>query len=519
MQFTPYALPAIVALLGKVAMYFYARYSRVHNLQTRLYLLFLFCMSIQNLMEIRFFLRNADGVAIQPTTSGTVYFSVSILAIAFLLHLAFVIGTNWRGKDDNIPARGMAFIYLPALCLEALLWLTPFLVAGYEPMGYTYTRIPGPLFFLWEIYAPGYLLLTAGLLVSGTRKRFSAFKRAQNKLLLAGLAPIVAIVVAVVVAQRLGIRSFNATATLPIAVTVFLAVTAYATHQYRLFDIEFFLPWSSVRKRKTEFYKRIQTLIAEVAGMSSVNRIVQSLSDTLRCPVALVGGPKPALAVAGTAFGIARFPQDELRKIDRILVSNEISRVNPDVHALMRRHRVAAIVPFHPHSQAAASWLLLGEAFSEHVYSPLDFKAVETLFARLADLFLDNQLLLRNQLAEAQIEIEALQRRLANAWEQIETLQKKLGSAKNDNQCEQAVSTPGANVLPLRTELPYAADRESELLDAQVNAFEAQLIVKTLEYCKNDSSTAAELLGISPLALNDKLRQFHLRNHRTHTEP
>jgi DNA-binding protein Fis len=508
MQFALYALPAIVALLAKAGMFFYARRSKVHNLQTQIYLLFLFCMAIQNLMEIRFFVTNAQGLLDPPTTSGRVYFAVSTLAIAFLLHLALIMASNWRGKRQNMPAFGIVLIYTPALVLLSLLLFTPWVVAGFEPMGYTYTRVPGPLIFLWEIYAPMYLCLSVALFVYGTRKQITSFKRSQNKLMLAALAPIVVLVLVVIVGQRLGLRSFNATATLPIAVTIFLAVTAYATHQYRLFDIEFFLPWSKVRKHKTMFYERIKAVIAEIADMSSVHRIVQSLSAALHCPVVLVGSPQPVLAMAGEALGVARFPVDELKKIDRIVVANEIVEAMPATHALMKRHKVAAIVPFHPHSEAAASWMLLGEAFSEQVYSPLDFKVVENLFARLADHFLDKQLLLRSQLADAREEIHILHHRLATAWEQMETLRKKIGTLQQDDRSLRAHNAELVHrQLAAMESEGWTNGAKNQTLEERVAEFEARLITEALEHCGGDYSRAAEVLGVPLFTLHQKVRQ------------
>lgn len=510
MQLTPHAIPAIIALLAKAAIYFYARYSKVDTLQTRLYLLFLFSLSIQNLAEITFFTAKAEGLP--APAGGRLYFAASILAIAFLLHLAVIIATNWRGKQNNVPVLGLILLYAPAMALEALLWSTPSLVAGFEPLNYTYTKIPGPLYFLFELYAIGYLCAVAALLVYGARAQLTSFRQLQNKLMLVGLLPIIAVVLIVISLQHVGFRGFNTTMTLPLAITFFLAITAYATHQYRLFDIEFFIPWSKIRKRKTALYQRIQALIAEIADMRSVNRVVQSLSDALRCPVALVGGPKPVFAMAGEALGVARFPVDELKRIDRIVVANEIADAMPDTHALMKRHKVAAIVPFHPHSNAAASWMLLGDAFSEQVYTPLDFKVVETLFARLADHFLDTQLLLRSQLAEAREEMRALQRRLASAWEQLDENRQELRAVQEDNRrlrdkddllLHHDLALTEADMLEL-------AAREKKTLEEYVAEFEARLIAETLKRCGGDRSRAAEVLGMPLITLSYKIRDYGL---------
>lgn len=508
--FTPYALPAIVALLAKAGIFFYAHYSRVHNLQTRLFLLFLFSLSIQNLAEISFFITNVEGVGTAPFANGTLYFAASILAIALLLHIALVIGTNWRGSGENIPLGGILLVYAPVVVLELLLWLSPLLVSGFQPMNYTITRIPGPLYFLFELFVVSYLCTTFALLVYGMYAQTTAYQRSKNKFLVAGLIPIVVLVILVIGLQHFGFRGFNTTATLPFAITFFLAVTAYTTHQYRLFDIEFFVPWSKFRKRKTAFYTRIQSLIAEIAGMSSVQKIIQSISDALRCPVALVGGPAPSLSMAGEAFGIARFPLNELKKINQIVVANEVVNAMPATHALMKRYNVAAIVPFHPHSQTAASWMLLGEAFSEQVYSPLDFKTVETLFARLADNFLDSQLLLRSQLLEAQREIDTLHARLAGSWDEIDSLRRELADARSEQQTRNPATFGHEGIASaLDAEDHYVVARGS--LDESATEYEMRLIAKTMDHCGGDVSRAAELLNLPKTTLSKKLQQMAQR--------
>jgi DNA-binding protein Fis len=507
MQFTPYALPAIVALLAKAGMFFYARYSKVHNLQTKLYLLFLFCLSAQNLVEICFFLRRGEELMFSPTQIGTLYYSASILAMALLLHFASVMGSTWRGKQVNVRRSLVILLYAPALILETLLWGGSQLILGFEPMSYTYTKIPGPLYFLFQLYAFGYMCAAGGLFMYGARAHRTTVARLQNRLVLTGLLPIIAVVLVVICMQQLGIRGVSATTTLPLAITFFLVVTAYATHQYRLFDIEFFVPWSKIRKRKTMFYERIKAVIAEIADMSSVHRIVQSLSAVLHCPVVLIGGPQPVLAMAGEALGVARFPVDELKKIDRIVVANEIVEAMPATHALMKRHKVAAIVPFHPHSEAAASWMLLGEAFSEQVYSPLDFKVVENLFARLADHFLDKQLLLRSQVVDAQQEMHILHQRLAKAWEQMETLRKKIGDLQSDNRSLRSHNAELVHRQLAAMEFEgWSGDAMNQTLEEHVAEFEVRLIAEALEHCGDDDSRAAELLGVPLFTLHQKLR-------------
>jgi hypothetical protein len=147
MTITAYALPAMFALLAKAGLFFYARRSEVHNLQTRLYLFFLFSLSIQNLAELTFFVAKAE--TLREPMGGTIYFSASIIAIAVLLHLSLVLSTRKLSNEDSLSPWVLGCLYAPAIGLEALLWLTSLLVAGFKPLSYTYTKIPGPLYFLF----------------------------------------------------------------------------------------------------------------------------------------------------------------------------------------------------------------------------------------------------------------------------------------------------------------------------------------------------------------------------------
>src|SRR5690606_37493222 len=272
----------------------------VQNAQTRAFLLFLLCLAIMDLTEIELFLSNAGTLSNPPDLIGTLYFSASVAAIALLLQLALLIAR----AVDAYPDRGLApatlaVIHAPNIVLQLLLWGTTSVVAGFEATGYTYSKVPGPLYPLFQGYAISYLCAAPVLLYQGYRSQSTPFRRLQNKLFLVGLMPIPLVAVSVMVLQQAGVRAINSTATVPLAVTFFLVVTAYATHQYRLFEIEFFIPWSRVRRRKTAFYQRIQATIGAIAELRSARQIIRLLADTLNGDVALVGGPRPVAAGTG----------------------------------------------------------------------------------------------------------------------------------------------------------------------------------------------------------------------------
>lgn len=423
------SLPAFVALCFKAGIFAYARAAIRHNLQTRLYLLALFALSIQNVAEIAHF----DAIinkGVLPILEVTIFYAASIAALSLFFHLSLTFASELLGKATVRRLYGLGYIL--CVSLEALLLFTPWLIKDYETMSHTVTRVPGPLYFLFEVYV---LLLSVGIvaaLIYGATKESNASRRARATTVLFAVAPMLLVAVFVVAALHIGMRRFNAALVMPIATTYFLLVTAYAVHQYRLFDIQFYIPWSKVRQRKTAFYDRIRAMIAEIADLTSVNHAVERLADTLRCPVALVGGPKPVLAASG-ANGMAALPFDHLRTIDQIVVANEIVDTMPALHAAMKQHGVAAVVPFYPHTQNASSWLLLGDSFSDHVYTPLDFRMVERLFDRMAELFLDKLLTMRAQLADAHLQIQTLEFRLQQTETNVTSLRGNIETLSREN--------------------------------------------------------------------------------------
>lgn len=397
MELNPYliSLPAIIALLIKGGIYLYSRQSGQHNLRTRLYLALLLTFAIQNMAEISHFFTLGHNQL--PYIAFYIFYISILFACAILVHLA--IALNFEEQMDHriwlIPP--VAYVLLSVIVV--FLISTDWVVTDIMPIGLSVSRVTGPLYFLFEFFVLGSLLTTVAVLYFGARNTENATRRARNSAMLLAIIPTVLIGFAVLIMLRLGVARFNGVIILPITMSFFLAVTAYAIHQHRLFDIQFYIPGTGVRKRKTSFYRRMRNMITEIADLQSVEEVIDRVSDTLRCPVALITGNKPVLAAA-TAASMASMPRNALSSIDHILVTREMEQADTPLHQALQHHGIAAVVPFYPHSEHASGWLLLGESFANTVYTPLDFRLVEELFDKMADLFLDKMLTIRTQLAD-----------------------------------------------------------------------------------------------------------------------
>jgi N-terminal 7TM region of histidine kinase/Bacterial regulatory protein, Fis family len=510
------SIPALVALICKFALLGYAARTRPCNRTTQLFLVLLVVLSIQNLVEFVGFNEIAQGNYAHANLIGRLYFAMVIPFLAILLHLSLRLSYD-PPRLGHLERRA-SLIYLPAAVLELLL-LGDQLVAGFRPFEYTLLREPGSLYFLFETYATVYMLAALVNLIYGARASRSSLARTRNRLWLFSLLPIVLLVVYLVVANHFGWTKLTSTFYLPIAITFFLIVTAYATYEYRLFEIEFYMPWSRVRKRKTAFYERIQATIAEIADLKSVTQILNMLANALHCQVALIGGPRPVLALASGQqmyakknLLVSEFPRAALRNVDHIVVANEIEGSVPGLFGLMRQHKVGAIVPFNLHSATSAHWMLLGEHFSDQVYTPLDFKVVETLFERIAELFLDNMLLLRSQLAEASDELRDYQRRLTVAWTELESLRKTLARTEEDNK---ALRQEKANLIRqsfhvVESGLPDAIESGERTLAEYLAESECEIVRAALRDSGGSRIKAARLLGIRSGTLHYLIRRHNI---------
>ncbi len=515
------ALPALIALLFKVILLAYAFRAPRRDSTTRLFMALLILFSAHNLVEFIGF-NNLVQHGLDRTTEicGYLYFAIGIPFLALVLHLSLRLSTTPAQWEQW--GRYVYLLYVPVPILEFLLLGTDKLVSGFTHFGqYTILRTPGPLYFLFETYAPLYLLASLVYLAYGARaSRMPVISRLRNRWWLAALLPFVLLNVYLIVANHFGLAKLSSSVFNPIAITIFLAITTYATHQYRLFDIEFFIPWSKVRQRKTVFYQRIQATVTELADLRSADEALSRVANILRCPVALVGGWRPVLAHAGEgSIEIAQFPHEPLEKLDRIVVANEIEQALPELHRTMTQFRVAAIVPFYPHSRTAASFLLLGDSFNESVYTPLDFRKVERLFDSLAEFFLDRIAFLRAELAESQAQTR-------DANEAVEQQRKELARVQEENTLlrdnnfrllrENHVARKTLGLRPPSKSAPVlklASERRpdwSRPLSQRMEEEEAKIISEALKCSKGNKSEAARLLGISPSTLHYKLERFGL---------
>lgn len=509
-----HSVPAVVSLTIKLLLLGYAARSRVSNRTTRLFTILLVVLGLWNLSEVaalNYFPRFGLNAMMNAIAYG--YFATLIPALTLLLHVSLRLAFAER------PNRALPYVllYVPAVTLEVLLLCTNTVVAGFRPFQFNVLRVPGPWYFLFETYMTTYLLATVvNLALAAGRSSLASIARARIRWWLAAVAPMALLMSYLIVSRHLPVPKLSSTMYVPITQAFFLLVATYATYQYRLFDIEFFVPWSRVRRRKSVFYRRIQETLSEIAALRSVREVLDRLAKTFSCHVALIGGVRPILALANDEPTeahepplVATFPRDALTAIRTITVADEIAHRDPNLYNLMKAHRVAAIIPCASHTGTSGNWFLFSERFSRHVYSPLDFRLVEALLGRIGELFVDGLLLLRAQLADAMDELASYRNRLALAWHQTATLQDELRDMRAElervrRESWRVFANGSTNGLP--ADIVSGKTTMQEYLDR----WEGDMLRAATHIANGDPDKIGELLGIELRALHYMLQRHKI---------
>jgi len=414
------SLPALIALTIKGGLFWYSLSQSNESMASRLFLYFLAALTVVNVVEISGFYILIDLETV-PVLNGYLYYVFEITALSILFHLVTAMSLQ------AVPLRLVKLVYSYAGMLVLLLLTTDWVVADFQRYAYAIVRVPGPLYFLFEWYALPIFLSVIGMLYYGSRKQRTAVLRLKNRWMLIAIVPMCLVIGGVVSLLHLGVKlPFNTNVLSPIAVSYFLLVSAYAIHQYRLFDLQFFLPWSKVRRRQTAFYDRIRSLISEIADLRSPDKIVGQLAQAFTCPVALLSSGKTITSDEGAAKTMGNLPRSSLNSLKQIVVTDEIRDTEPQLFASLDERGIAAVVPFNSYAEESEGWLLLGR-FSDQIYSRKDFDVAERLFAKLADEFLEQQLASRNRVSN-------LKRSLDRAMQREERLQAELDELKQVQQ-------------------------------------------------------------------------------------
>jgi len=487
-EFNPYSLPAVFALLAKIAIFVYAQKTSTTTRQTQQFLVFLFSLALLNCAEIWSY---HEMAATDPAflASGLIYFCTATTSVALFLHFALI-----QTRQRSIGWITKTVIYAPMVVIVAMLVFSKSIVVGFLPHEFTYTRVPGPLYGLFAVYAGGCCLIALTLLA---RSAFGpdCVRRTANRWIFLGATPMVVAPIVVLGLQAIGINTFTLPVYFPIFVTVFLIASAYATHEHRIFDIDFFIPGSKVRNRSTAFHRNIQSIIANLDALTDIDKALGIVSKILSCPVAMISDNRSTTAGGPLARKMVDFPRGLLEREQDFLVSREIEEDDADLSHTMNSYGVSAIVRFDSLKTGSDGWLLVGDEIGNDIRSPSDVRALESLFQQLENVVRDSQ---ASEIAQLTAERDVLQAELLSKSTAIDEL-------------KETVSELSAQVL----ELVSAARQSVELSNPEFyKNVAAEITGPIVTYVGRDKTIANELknrFGIVHTFVSDTAKKFPLR--------
>lgn len=240
-----YAFPALAAVIVKAGIVWWSRKLLV---ETWPFFAFLLCLAIHNVFEIGFYL---DPSPAFKTAMMYGYYVAAVFALGFGLVFGVALWRPVLAKKAAVAAAGSAGL------IATLFVFTDYLIAGFEPLNFSYTRVPGPAYVIFPIYALACLGGMVGAIVLSIKSTSCNYTKARNALILAGFAPFVLVAGLVPVLMTMGF-AINAAMLIPITTTFFLLVILYALTHEEIFDVRALVVG-------TAQFRRLKRLVAHVA--------------------------------------------------------------------------------------------------------------------------------------------------------------------------------------------------------------------------------------------------------------
>lgn len=230
-----YAIPAIIGLLIKMIILFFASSSK----KSKVFICFIASISIHNISELILFFHIFNKT--DPTIALKIYYSCLIGGIAAMcVYTTSIFNKNWLKTIIKI-------VTSLSLIIICLLMFTPMIINGYKPLGELVTASKGSFYFIFQSVAISALLYSFISLIYTCLTNKETEKKVRAAYVLASFIPVILTGLSIIFLMILGIQ-INAIALLPIATTLLLLITLKAEKNHSITDIRMYMPFSKERK-------------------------------------------------------------------------------------------------------------------------------------------------------------------------------------------------------------------------------------------------------------------------------
>lgn len=413
-------LVALTGLICKLIFLWWARPQQANSTIGRIHLWVLTALIFANTIEFSAYYAPLPTETFFESYLVRGSYVIYFITMTILVHLALVAGFDVH-RYWFYRILTATFYSLTSMMVMIVLFTNKVVVGfRYTPeitIGLPYTSIHGPWYtsFMFMVIAGIVVLIVA--LTYGSIRQSTPRQRMRSRWLLFALTPLV-LAASAVIPKLLGFYSapFNATVILPMASTLFLLITVYATHQHQLFGLE--LPWSLGWWQKTPFYRRLYRVLDEMTHFPNIPGIVERLEDVLNTGVVLLGpDDKVYESKTATLTKMRSVSRTLLENTNHTVITEELEESDPPLYQALSAHAISAAIAFYPHHSRtrrtkASGWLLLGHGFGNRSYNLPEKNALEELIASVAELHDDRIVSLQRQIETQKDALQKLQQRI-----------------------------------------------------------------------------------------------------------
>lgn len=155
-----------------------------------------------------------------------------------------------------------------AVLLVGLVFFTHLVVAGYESIDYSITRVAGPAYWLFQVFALVSLALSIGLNLYGSFGRTTSHRKCKATLVC--FLPYAVSIIAVIILMQAGIH-INASIIVPIATSYLLLVLIYMEDRNAVFRLLTKVPYSRERKSYRLLAAEIEDFLGNALNGNSMS--------------------------------------------------------------------------------------------------------------------------------------------------------------------------------------------------------------------------------------------------------
>jgi hypothetical protein len=262
-----YILPALLALMAKLFLLFFARNGRTGS---SIFLPMLLLFACHNLAEVLAYIEYFNGD--YSTHILRWYYVMTLCGGAAILVYALQI-SNSLGSLWIVSVAAVAL----SSGLSLIILLTDSVVSGATSIAYAPTAEQGQQYWLFQLLFVGMLFLISGVLIRGYLKAKDHVAEIQCGYTLLGLLPIVIVALSVVTLMSFGVN-LNAAGIIPICTTFFLLITIKGELTHKLTDIRRHIPFSLERQTSSQimdiFSRYAQDEVNYRNGMAELERLL-----------------------------------------------------------------------------------------------------------------------------------------------------------------------------------------------------------------------------------------------------